>query len=278
MLIDVDDVALGHESKMRWNEEADWVWSQDATHEAIIDVSRFEAAQDVFNAGQRAAIRKTRTRHPYMLSGLMRCGVCGRKMQASWNNKRAYYRCKFPAEYAVSEAKHPKTVYVRESAVVPGLDRWIAQLFDDDHLDSTCEALAAASDIEPAEDPEHELIVRRQIKDCDAKLAKYRQLLEQQPDVTSVGTWIAEVEQERKRLERKLGHKPQSRNMTSAEIKALVAQLRDIASVLADATPEDKRAVYDELGVTLSYEPGGQTVQVAAGSPHVLMVGVGGGT
>ncbi|MEO5842809.1 MAG: hypothetical protein ABIQ73_22385 [Acidimicrobiales bacterium] len=27
----------------------------------------------------------------------MRCGVCRRKMQASWNNGQAYYRCKFPS-------------------------------------------------------------------------------------------------------------------------------------------------------------------------------------
>jgi hypothetical protein len=28
ILIDVDDVALGHESKMRWNDESEWVHSQ----------------------------------------------------------------------------------------------------------------------------------------------------------------------------------------------------------------------------------------------------------
>lgn len=179
---------LGHESKMRWNDQSEWVRSQHPTHPPIVSVEMFEAAQEIFATGQRTAIRKERTRHPYVLSGLMRCGVCQRKMQASWNNGKAYYRCTFPSEYAVAEDKHAKTVYVRENAIVPGLDQWIGTLFDDHHFDTTCAALAAASDIEPDEEPGRELVLRRQINECEAKLAKYRALLEQQPDVTIVGS------------------------------------------------------------------------------------------
>jgi hypothetical protein len=32
--------------------------------------------------------------------GLLRCGICGRKMQGSWNNGKAHYRCVFLSEYA----------------------------------------------------------------------------------------------------------------------------------------------------------------------------------
>ena len=215
VLIDVDDVALGHETKMRWNDQTAWVWSQQPTHPPLVLTDMFETVQDIFATGQRTAIRKEKTRHPYVLSGLMRCGVCGRKMQASWNNGAAYYRCKFPEEYAIAENKHPKTVYVREAAVAPGLNTWIAQLFDHEHLETTCAAMAGVSDTEPDVDPNRELDLRRQLKDCDAKLAKYRTLLEQQPDVTIVGAWIAEVERDRKRIERELGRKPTSRRMTS---------------------------------------------------------------
>lgn len=278
VLLDVNDVALGHETKMRWNNEDEWVWSEQLTHPAIVTVEQFQAVRDVFAAGQRTATRKTRTRHPYALTGLMCCGVCGRRMQGSWNNGRAYYRCKFPAEYAITEDKHPKTIYLREDAVLPGLDAWIAQLFDPDHIDDTCAALAAANDTEPDHHVDRDTLLRDQLRDCDAKLSKYRTLLEQQPDVTSVGTWIAEVERERRRIERLLGDRPTSRSLTQPEIKALVTQLRDIASILADAGPKDRRAVYDELGVTLTYHPDRNAVRVAAGEPHVLRVCVGGGT
>ena len=116
------------------------------------------------------------------------------------------------------------------------------------------------------------------MKDCDAKLTKYRALLEQQPDITTVGSWIAEVERERKRLERELGRKPTTRKLTTNEIKALIGQLKDIVAVLADASPEDKRAIYDELGVNLTYHPETKMARAGAGAPHVLRVGVGGGT
>src|SRR5207248_8818418 len=48
--------------------------------------------------------------------------------------RTAYYRCKFPAEYAIAEEQHPKTLYVREQAIVPSLDEWIGSLFADEHL------------------------------------------------------------------------------------------------------------------------------------------------
>ena len=41
VLLDVDDVALGHETKLRWNDRADWIWSAEATHDAIVTAETF---------------------------------------------------------------------------------------------------------------------------------------------------------------------------------------------------------------------------------------------
>lgn len=160
---------------------------------------------------------------------------------------------------------------------MPGLDAWIGGLFDDDHLDATARALAAASEATPEDDQTRVLDLRRQLKECDAKLAKYRALLEHDSDITIVAVWIAQVERERMNLERELGRKPTQRRLAENEVKALVAQLRDIVVVLADADPLDKRAIYEELGVKLTYYPDGR-VHVGAGATHVLGVRVGGGT
>jgi hypothetical protein len=51
-------------------------------------------------------------------------------------------------------------------------------------------------------------------------------------------TWIAEVERERKGLERELGREPTARKLAKAEIKARVRQLKDSVAVVADADPE----------------------------------------
>ncbi|MGH9892254.1 MAG: hypothetical protein ACREA0_09785 [bacterium] len=60
-------------------------------------------------------------------------------------------------------------------------------------------------------------------------------------------------------------------------MRALVAHVRDIVAVLADADLLDERAIYEELGVKFTYYPDGR-VHVGAGAPHVLGVRVGGGT
>jgi site-specific DNA recombinase len=63
-----------------------------------------------------------------VLGGLFICGLCDRKMQAHWANELAYYRCRFPSEYALAnKVDHPRNVFVRERDVVPELDDWVAR-------------------------------------------------------------------------------------------------------------------------------------------------------
>lgn len=45
MLIDVNDVALGHMTKLRWNDSDNWIWSQQAAHEALMEDETFAQAQ-----------------------------------------------------------------------------------------------------------------------------------------------------------------------------------------------------------------------------------------
>jgi site-specific DNA recombinase len=165
---------------------------------------------------------------------------------------------------------------VREQPITDGLDTWLGSLFDNEHIDTTCAELAAASQL-PADDHDaHELDLRRRLKECETKLSRYRDVLERGTDAPIIGDWIAEVEMERRSLERQLGRKPTERPLTQAEVKTLVARLKDIVAVLKNADPELKRSGYDELGVRLTYHPDGQ-VHVEAGQPHVLGVRVGGG-
>lgn len=51
VLIDVDDIALGRVTKLRWNEQAAWIWSAEKVHEAIVDDDVFGLAQQIAAAG-----------------------------------------------------------------------------------------------------------------------------------------------------------------------------------------------------------------------------------
>src|SRR5207248_1472112 len=129
VLVDVDDVALGYEIKMRWNAKEDWVWSNDVVHEPLISAEVFDRAQAIASTGMhRPTNNKThRTRNIYALSGLMNCGLCGRRMQGQQNHGAAHYRCRFAYEYALAnKVDHPRNVYLRERDVLPALDAWLA--------------------------------------------------------------------------------------------------------------------------------------------------------
>ena len=69
VLLDVDDVALGHETKQRWNLERDWIWSVEKVQEPLISDDLFAEVQRQAHAGaQRNVDRKPRaTPRPYAL-------------------------------------------------------------------------------------------------------------------------------------------------------------------------------------------------------------------
>jgi len=277
VLVDVEDVAAGHRTRMRWNDEDAWVRSPDVVHEPLIRPELFEAARAQRAANARGTVRKPRrTSRSYLLRGLLRCGLCERRMQGSWNHEQAYYRCCYPAEYALPRrAQHPKAVYVREARIVPPLDDWIAGVFEPNRLEGTCRALAEAQE-PPAGDDDRMTAARQALADCDARLARYREALETGVDATVVGQWIREVQAERRRAEEELRHRRPASTLSEEEIRALVANLGILVGVLEAAEPQKKADLYESLGLSLTYEPTKQRVLVEADLGGVHMVRVGG--
>ncbi len=264
VLIDVHDVALGHTTKMRWNEAGQWIYSDQVVHPPIIGTDTFSRAQAMLAAKSKAAERgPRRSPHPYSLRGILFCGICGRRMQGSWNNEAPYYRCVFLREYAAkNKIDHPRAVYLREDQLIPQLDRWLATKFSPPLLSDTITELARAQ-----EDPQHDQAAdqaRQDIADCDAKLRQHRAALEAGADPAIVASWMAEVQAKRTLAEARLTKSPKPRRMTREEIDAMVTALHDIISVLNEADPADKTEIYGQLGVRLMYQPGERIVIVQA--------------
>jgi site-specific DNA recombinase len=267
VLLDVEDVAAGHETKLRWNDRSDWIWSAEVVHEPIVDAETFARAEEQRAAG---AHRPNTTKRPnakrtYQLSGLLTCGLCGRRMQGTFNNGREHYRCQFAAEYAVAKGvDHPKTVYLREDRVTAALDEWIATIFADDNVESLCEAMAMAQAPDDGAAARQEA-ARRKIADCDDRLGKYRAALEAGADALTVATWMREVQGERLEAERALaGAAPDEEPLTVDQVRALLRGIRDAVELLGRADPKIKAQVYDELGIRASYDPHRKVVRVRA--------------
>jgi site-specific DNA recombinase len=264
VLLDVDDVALGHETKLRWNPTDAWIWSPDVVHEPLITPEQYEQSQAALAlAGKRAGTRKPhRSRHTYVLHGLVHCAACRRRVQGHWANAEAYYRCRYPAEYALaSTIAHPRNVYLREAAALPALDDWLSQTLSPPQLATTVEAMADAQDPHDAREAAQEA-ARRAIADCDRRLDRYRAALEAGTDPALVARWTAEVNAERIAAQSQLRQTTGRTRMTTEEIQTLVTSLGHLADVLHHADPADKTAVYQQLGLTMTYEHEAHQLQV----------------
>ena len=198
-------------------------------------------------------------------------------MQGSWNHGQAYYRCRYPTEYALPPGtRHPPTVYVQETQIVPPLDNWISRLFEPDRLDETCRALAEAQEPAPADEGSADA-ARRELAKCDARLARYREALEAGADPTVVARWIAEIQAERDAAEGELRRRRPDTALTEADIRAMVESVSDLIGVLGAAEPARKAALYESLGLKLTYDQNERRVLVEADLSGMRTVRVGGG-
>ena len=159
--------------------------------------------------------------------------------------------------------EHPKQVYVNEQAIVDELDRWLSSLFDTEHLDQTCEQLAAASATPDDGDTARREIAQRKVADCDTRLSRYRAALDSGADPAVVTTWIAEAQGEKLAAQETLAIAPRQ-SSTPAEIRELIAGLTDVTKALKDADGQAKAEVYSALGLHLTYRPNQRQVDVIA--------------
>ena len=267
VLIDVHDVALGHTTKMRWNEAGQWIYSDQIVHPPVIGDDTFTRAQALLAAkNTRQVTRRPRTSpRAYPLRGLLYCGICTRRTQGSWNNNQTYYRCTYPSEYALANhISHPRAVYLREAEVLPPLEAWLAKALDPARLPATLSDLATAQ--QDQSPPEAETL-RDEIQTCARQLAQYRATLDNGGDPAVVGQWITETHARKLASETRLRateNTQTARRLTREEITALVNAITDVITILRDADAHDKADLYGQLGLRLTYNPSARTVTARA--------------
>jgi site-specific DNA recombinase len=204
---------------------------------------------------------RQRVRNPYALRGRLYCGSCGRKMQGQYSNRDAYYRCRYPKEYALaSHVRHPGNVYLREADILPAIDTWLALIFAPHRLTQTITELQAAQTApatpEPAAPGED---TRAAIADCDARLARYQAALDAGADPQTVAQWTRQVKAERTaalaRDASQARHQPGNR-LAKDDIRALITALGDLPDLIRRAGPAEKAAIYDQLELKVTVRPG----------------------
>ncbi|MGW0631048.1 recombinase family protein [Streptomyces sp. NPDC002758] len=274
-LLDIDDVTLGHTTRMTHNPAEQWIRSNEPTHEAILSPNRFATVQTLRRQRARNHGRQERAgkqgARPYTLRGRIRCSLCGRKMQPATIRDRVYYRCEFKdQEQALYPGlTHPRTVNLREDIVCRALDQWITRAFAPDRLTATITALthaSAATSTAETHTPE-QAQARQAIKDCERRLARYQAALEAGADPAVVTQWINHAQRDREAARKKLDALPtvtrkKEPPLDAQQIREITESLGDIAQRIRTADTEKKAPLYEALGITISYENPTRTATV----------------
>ncbi|MGW4800860.1 recombinase family protein, partial [Nonomuraea sp. NPDC004297] len=101
-----------------WNAPQEWAISTKRSHPALVSDDGFVAAQAI----RAARSTQDRSRRVYLLAGLLKCGLCGRRLDSHWVSGHPGYRCRHGYTSArPREVSGPKFLYLRE-------DRLLAEL------------------------------------------------------------------------------------------------------------------------------------------------------
>jgi site-specific DNA recombinase len=263
VLLDIDDVTLGSKKRARPTSADQIITSAEHAQEPLIEQATFDAVQDRLTGGVHAPVRRQRaTPHPYVLRSLITCARCGRRMQGSWRQTRAYYQCRLadPAEYARSralEADHPRSAYVREDRITRHIDTWLAELFNPGNIDQTIAQLTQPV-TDDAPSPRAE-VLRRTLAELDRKLDRYRDALEAGTNPALIAQWTAEVETSKAATQSELATLGAAPPKPIKNVPAIIASIRHewgtMADALGAADGTRKAELLSSLGVLVSYDP-----------------------
>ncbi|GAA1719382.1 recombinase family protein [Kribbella yunnanensis] len=289
-LLDPDDVAAGYVVRFRRSPHAKIVRSREPAHPAIISVEMFTEAQ--LRARQRKAEgvrkwsaverRRTSSKRVYALRGLVRCGLCARKMEGAARRQDVlYYRCnaRTMVPGSASALAHPRQIYLREDIVTPVLNRWVGSLFDPMHRADTIEALFVADDGEQRRS-EYVEDLRGRVRAAKVTMDRARKALEAGWDPAELRDQYNAAAAEKQTAERALSSLPNDEVVTRKQLEAWVDELGDIGTALNAANPEDLGELYRSLRLSLTYHHVDQRVDVEVDpmGDRVVKVCVRGGT
>lgn len=285
-LLDPDDVAAGHVVRFRRAEPSRVVRSRRPAHPAIVTVEMFTQAQLMRRSraagGMRGKARLERTRQtgtrPYVLRGLVRCGICTRKMiGATIRDREAYYRClaRSMAPGSPMLAEHPRTVNLREVDVVEPLNGWLGTLFGRENLDRTVAHLLSGQD--DRSDSAAREAAKARLASAKAALRRFQASIAAGIDPAAIVDAVNEAQAQRAAAEAELANTPEASRIGRAEVYAMIDSLGDIGSKLRRGSPDKISQLYHDLGVELRFHPGERVVEVTA-KPRVVSECVRGGT
>jgi len=256
--------SAGEIRKKVWNPPEEWTFSKESTHEAIIPKEWFVKVSKV--AKDRASSRvsynwdkRRDKKRDYLFRGMIRCGICGRRLQPSFNNGKNYYRCHYRVDYGVVGAagNHPNTVYLREDKLESAIDNWLLErIFSKDRLMYLKEDFAKLNEGKTTEHEERIKSIQSKIKRIEEKIGRQLEAIEKGVDPVLVGGRIEELKQEKKELRQSL--KEEMSKVPTLEnrldLEKVLEKIPDLSDKLRNASKEKKRKLLEAFRLKAEYE------------------------
>ena len=272
VLLDPDVPALGHVTRQQWQQRDEWVTSSVQAYDAIVEVQIWHRVQALVASNTRTkAVTPSRRTHAgvrrsdpsrYPLAGLVVCDACGKRLQGNTVRGYSLYRCRVSSDYASPLKDHPPCLSVREDRLLVHIDQWLSKLFTPENIEATAASIVTADSEDRREDPE---VARARITlvESERKLAKHLDGLEAGIPAEVIAPRIAATQREKAAAEAVLASAPPTpQPLTLDEVIETLSMLRDLPELLGAIEQADRAALYQALGLHVTYRRVGAVEQV----------------
>jgi site-specific DNA recombinase len=288
----------GRSRRFRKVPREQWLWSPQPVHPAIIDRAIWEAAQDIgadhanTTDDPGAQIQPT-ARRTYVLRSRIRHRDCNRRMTGTptypypGHPGYVYYACSHDPtnpRHAAARPDHPKTVRVREDALMQVIAQFLDQrVFGPDRAAHLAALLPATDADNTARREPQAAALRQQLRKIDAsenaharEIENLANLPHDAPAVTALRTRIiarfGELEDDRAGINKQLAaltHAP-----VFLQDPTLLDALPTLAGILTGAPPRLQAQLFAALDLQLVYKKDTHQVTIYAtltpATPHTL--------
>ena len=272
VLLDPDVPALGHVTRQQWQQRDEWVTSTVQAYDAIVEAQIWHRVQALVASNTRTkAVTPSRRTHAgvrrsdpsrYPLAGLVVCDACGKRLQGNTVRGYSLYRCRMSSDYASPLKDHPPCLSVREDRLLAHIDQWLSKLFTPENIEATATSIVTADSEDRREDPE---VARARIAviECERKLAKHLDGLEAGIPAEVIAPRIAAAQREKGAAEAVIASAPPTpQPLIRDEVIETLSMLRDLPELLGAVEQADRAALYQALGLRVTYRRVGAVEQV----------------
>jgi DNA invertase Pin-like site-specific DNA recombinase len=273
-LLDPRDPSLGNTTKLTRSAEP-LVRSREQTHEPLVSVADFIAAQEVGKSkAGRGGVPLPRTeKHrdttaSYPLKGRIRCSVCNRRMEVERYNRRndderalryVRYRCRLRGIVPGSKAaeEHPLNIRVGQAAILSALANELARLFSPEHIDATVKTMIAAES-GPTLEYARIRTARQRLSEAETRLGRLYDSIESGVDPAMIASRIEALQAEVVGLRAQVGlSRPKTAGLPPAE--KICGYLAEIGSDFhrifgPEADPAKLAAFFDAVNLAAVYD------------------------